>query len=256
MREQTENRDEEVIAGRNAVHEAIKSGREIECLLVARGERSGSAGVIIAACRDKGIPVKEVSPMKLDMKCPGVNHQGMVAVAAAHTYAELEDVFALAESRNEKPFLIICDEIEDPHNLGAIVRTAEATGVHGIIIPKRRNVGLTYSVSKAACGALEYMNVVRVPNLPAVIEDLKKRGVWIYGAVLDGEPWCTVDYSGGTALVIGSEGNGIGRLVSEKCDFYVTLPMAGEINSLNASVAASVLMYEVARQRKGIKAKG
>jgi len=255
MIERSENRDEEVIAGRNAINEAIKAGREIECILVARGDRNGSAGMIIATCRDKGIPIKEVAPQKLDMKCPGVNHQGMVAIAAAHAYAELEDIFTLAESRNEKPFIIICDEIEDPHNLGAIVRTAEATGVHGIIIPKRRNVGLTYSVSKAACGALEYMPVVRVPNLPSVIDDLKKRGVWIYGAEMVGEPWCNVDYTDGAAIVIGSEGNGIGRLVGEKCDFHVSLPMVGQINSLNASVAASVIMYEVARQRANIKSK-
>ena len=168
----------------------------------------------------------------------------------------MDDVFALAEERNEKPFIIICDELEDPHNLGAILRTAEATGVHGVIIPKRRNASLSYVVGKASAGAVEYVPVVRVANLAQTMEELKEKGIWFYGADMDGRSWCDVDYDGGVGLVIGSEGKGISRLVKEKCDFIVSMPMKGKINSLNASVAAGVLMYEVARQRAGIKAKG
>lgn len=190
------------------------------------------------------------------MMCNSSTHQGVAAYAASHEYASMEDVFALAEERGEKPFIIICDELEDPHNLGAILRTAEATGVHGVIIPKRRNASLSYVVGKASAGAVEYVPVVRVANLAQTMDELKERGIWFYGADMDGENWCGVDYDGGVGLVIGSEGKGISRLVKEKCDFIVSMPMKGKINSLNASVAAGVLMYEVARQRSGIKAKG
>ena len=224
---------DDLIIGRNAVSEALKSGRAIDTLLVAKGERNGSIGQILAKCRDLGVVIKEVDRKKLDMMCNSSTHQGVAAYAASHEYASMEDVFALAEERGEKPFIIICDELEDPHNLGAILRTAEATGVHGVIIPKRRNASLSYVVGKASAGAVEYVPVVRVANLAQ-----------------------TMDYDGGVGLVIGSEGKGISRLVKEKCDFIVSMPMKGKINSLNASVAAGVLMYEVARQRSGIKAKG
>lgn len=239
----------QLIIGRNAVLEALRSERAIDTLLVAKGERNGSIGRIIADCRNRGAVIKEVDKRKLDFLCGGGNHQGVAAYAASHEYAELEDIFSLAKERDENPFIIICDELEDPHNLGAIIRTAECAGAHGIIIPKRRSVSLTWAVSKASAGALEYMPVVRVTNLAAAIDELKERGVWIYSADMDGKPFFETDFSGAVGLVIGSEGNGVGKLIREKSDFIVSLPMKGKINSLNASVAAGILMYEVARQR-------
>ena len=254
-KESTEIR-EDLIIGRNAVSEALRSGRAIDTLLVAKGERNGSIGQIIAKCRDLGVVIKEVDRKKLDLICGGAVHQGVAAYAASHDYASIDDIFALAEERGEKPFIIICDELEDPHNLGAILRTAEATGAHGVIIPKRRNASLSYVVGKASAGAVEYVPVARVANIAQTIDELKEKGIWFYAADMDGQDWCSVDYDGGVGLVIGSEGRGISRLVKEKCDFIVSMPMKGKINSLNASVAAGVLMYEVARQRAGIKAKG
>lgn len=239
----------QLIIGRNAVLEALRSERAIDTLLVAKGERNGSIGRIIADCRNRGAVIKEVDKRKLDFLCGGGNHQGVAAYAASHEYAELEDIFSLAKERDEKPFIIICDELEDPHNLGAIIRTAECAGAHGIIIPKRRSVSLTWAVSKASAGALEYMPVARVTNLAAAIDELKERGVWIYSADMDGKPFFETDFSSAVGLVIGSEGNGVGKLIREKSDFIVSLPMKGKINSLNASVAAGILMYEVARQR-------
>lgn len=252
---QNDGRNADLIIGRNAVSEALRSERVIDTLLVARGERNGLIGRIIAECRDKNIVVKEVDKKKLDFLCGQGNHQGIAAYAAAHEYAEVEDIFALAEERGEDPFIIICDEIEDPHNLGAIIRTAETTGVHGIIIPKRRNASLSYAVGKTSAGAVEYVPVARVGNLAGTIEELKKRGLWVYTADMDGHNWCETDFSGPVALIVGSEGNGVSRLIKEKSDFVVSLPMRGKITSLNASVAAGILMYEVARQRLGIKAK-
>ena len=239
----------QLIIGRNAVLEALRRERAIDTLLVAKGERNGSIGRIIADCRNRGAVIKEVDKRKLDFLCGGGNHQGVAAYAASHEYAELEDIFSLAKERDENPFIIICDELEDPHNLGAIIRTAECAGAHGIIIPKRRSVSLTWAVSKASAGALEYMPVARVTNLAAAIDELKERGVWIYSADMDGKPFFETDFSGAVGLVIGSEGNGVGKLIREKSDFIVSLPMKGKINSLNASVAAGILMYEVARQR-------
>lgn len=240
---------QDLIIGRNAVAEALKSGRTIDSLLVARGERGGSIGKIIGQCRDKGIVVKETDVRKLDKICGGSNHQGVAAWAAAHEYSSIEDILRNAEEKGEQPFVIICDEIEDPHNLGAIIRTADACGAHGIIIPKRRGVSLTYAVGKVSAGAVEYVPVAKVANLPSAIEELKEKGFWVYGADMNGTRWDQQDYSGSVALVIGSEGKGISRLVREKCDFVVSLPMKGKINSLNASVAAGILMYEIAKHR-------
>lgn len=255
MEKKNDRENTDLIIGRNAVSEALKSERAIDTLLVLRGERNGSIGRIIAECRDKGIVVKEVDKKKLDFMCGHGNHQGVAAYAAVHEYAEVEDIFALAQERGEEPFIIICDELSDPHNLGAIIRTAECTGAHGVIIPKRRNASLTWAVGKSSAGAVEYVPVARVGNLASTIEDLKKRGLWVYCADMDGSNWCQTDFSGGVALVVGSEGSGVSRLIKEKSDFVLSLPMRGKITSLNASVAASVLMYEVARQRLGIKAK-
>ncbi|MFO7161394.1 MAG: 23S rRNA (guanosine(2251)-2'-O)-methyltransferase RlmB, partial [[Clostridium] cellulosi] len=210
----------------------------------------GPVGRIVSLCREKGVTIKDVSPAKLDALCAGLNHQGVAAIAAAHEYSTVEDILKRAEKKKEPPFIIIADEINDPHNLGAIIRTAEAAGAHGIIIPKRGAVGLTAAVGKASCGALEYMPVARVSNLVSTVEELKKMNIWIYGAAMSGQPYYQTDFSGACALVIGSEGFGISRLLREKCDFLVSLPMRGKIESLNASVAAGILMYEIVRRRE------
>lgn len=244
-----EQTQQDLIIGRNAVAEVIKSGREIDKLFIAKGERAGIIGKFAAQCREKGAVVKEVDSKKLDAMCGGANHQGVAASVASHTYASVEDILNAAREKNEPPFIIVCDELEDPHNLGAIIRTAEAAGAHGVIIPKRRSASLSYAVGKTSAGALEYMPVARVSNLAAVLEDLKKEGCWVYGADMDGTDYRKAALSGAAVLVIGSEGQGMGRLIREKCDFLLSLPMKGKINSLNASVAAGILMYEIAAQR-------
>lgn len=240
-----------IIAGRNPVMEALRSGREIDRLLVAHGQATGSVAAIIAKCRDRGILVKEVSPAKLDYLTGGANHQGVAVLIATQEYSTVEDILNSAKEKKEQPFIIICDEIEDPHNLGAIIRTAEATGVHGIIIPKRRSASLNVTVAKAASGALEYMKVARVTNIASEIERLKEEGIWVFGADMDGEDYSLTDFNCPCALVIGNEGKGIGNLVAKKCDKIVSLPMMGQINSLNASVAAGVLMYAAVKSRTG-----
>lgn len=244
-----DNQRNDIIAGRNPVMEAIRSGRSIESILVAKGERNGSVVAIIAKAKQKNIPVKDVDSKKLDFLAKGVNHQGIVAQCAVKEYSTLEDIFALAEERGESPFIIVLDKIEDPHNLGAIIRTAECAGAHGVIIPERRSAGLSYTVEKTSAGALEYMPVVRVKNISAVLQKLKDKGIWVYGADMDGEHYKKVNFDGAVALVIGNEGKGISPLVAKDCDVIVSLPMKGKINSLNASVAAGILMYEIADKR-------
>ncbi|MBQ4313156.1 MAG: 23S rRNA (guanosine(2251)-2'-O)-methyltransferase RlmB [Clostridia bacterium] len=244
----------DIVAGRNSVREAILSGRPIDSVMIAKGERQGSLHSIIQLAKQNGIPVREVAPIKLDSLCPGGHHQGICASTAAHDYASVEDIFALAESRGEPPFIILADGIADPHNLGAIIRTAEAVGAHGVIVPKRRATGLTWTVGKASAGALEYIPVARVSNLAQCIDELKKRGVWICAADMDGESWCGANLSGAIGLVIGGEDGGVSRLVREKCDFIISMPMFGRINSLNASCACAVTLYEIARQRHAIPA--
>lgn len=244
-----DNQRNDIIAGRNPVMEAIRSGRSIESILVAKGERSGSVVAIIAKAKQKNIPVKDVDSKKLDFLAKGVNHQGIVAQCAVKEYSALEDIFALAEERGESPFIIVLDKIEDPHNLGAIIRTAECAGAHGVIIPERRSAGLSYTVEKTSAGALEYMPVVRVKNISAVLQKLKDKGIWVYGADMDGEHYKKVNFDGAVAIVIGNEGKGISPLVAKDCDVIVSLPMKGKINSLNASVAAGILMYEIADKR-------
>lgn len=253
MSEQFE-KGSDVIAGRNPVTEALRSGRAIESVLIAKGELNGSVKVIAAKAKALKIPIKEVDRKKLDALCGGATHQGVVALAAIKEYASVDDIFALAAAKNEAPFIIVLDEIEDAHNLGAIIRTAECAGAHGIIIPKRRAVGLTYAVGKTSAGAYEYMPVARVTNIPQTLKKLKDKGCWIYGADMSGSVYAEQSLTGPAALVIGNEGSGIGRLVREQCDVILSLPMQGKINSLNASVAAGILMYEFARQRLGIKA--
>ena len=235
-----------IICGKNPVLEALRSGREIDRLLVAHGAAGGSLSEIIAKCSKKGVLIKEVSPQKLDFYCGGANHQGVAVMFASHEYCTTDDILAIAKEKNEDPFIVICDEIEDPHNLGAIIRTAEACSVHGIIIPKRRSASLNATVSKTSAGALEYMKVARVTNIPSTIDELKSKGVWVFGADMNGEDYTLTDYRLPCAIVIGNEGKGIGTLVAKKCDKIISLPMYGKINSLNASVAAGVLMYRVA----------
>ncbi len=240
----------EIIEGRNAVIEALRAGRAIDKIFIAKGEVDKTLGHIASGAREKGIVVVEADRRKLDFMSRTHAHQGVIALVAVREYCSVEDILAIAEERGEAPFVIICDEISDPHNLGAIIRTAECSGAHGVIIPKRRSAGLTTIVDKSSAGAAEHMAIARVPNIPTVIKELKDKGLWIYGTAADGQSdiWHT-DFTGAAALVIGSEGDGMGRLVRESCDFIVSLPMKGQIGSLNASAAASILMYEVLRQR-------
>lgn len=246
--ERTERDD--LIIGRNAVREALKAERPAECLMVQRGDKKGAVAPLVAQCIEKKIPVKEVDIKKLDFMCGHSNHQGVILIAAAKEYSTLEDIFENAESKNEQPFIIICDGLEDPHNLGAVIRSAEAAGAHGVVIPSRRSTGLGYTVGKSSAGALEYMPVARVTNLNVAIEEMKKRGVWVYAADMDGKPYYETDMSGAIAIIVGSEGKGVGRLVKENADIVVSIPMKGKINSLNASVAASILMFEASKTRK------
>ena len=249
MAEQQKENRSEVIAGRNPVSEALRGSRPIDKIMVARGEKSGAVVGILAKAREKKIPVKEVDRQKLDYLSGGAVHQGIIAFAAVKEYCTVEDIFACASERGEAPFIIVLDEVEDPHNLGAIIRTAECAGVHGVIVPKRRSAGLSYTVGKASAGAIEYMNVARVTNIAATIDDLKARGVWVYGADMNGTDYERCDFAGPCAIVIGNEGKGISRLVREKCDVIVSLPMKGRISSLNASVAAGILMYQAMKNR-------
>ena len=246
--EENRKNGNDLIVGRNCLNEALRSGRPIDKLFVAKGA-GGSLAPMVAKAKQCGAVIKEVDTKKLDSLSGGANHQGVVAFASAKEYVSVEDILEIAKEKGEPPFMIILDEIEDPHNLGAIIRTAECTGVHGVIIPKRRSAGLSLTADKASAGALEYVPVARVTNIAQTIDMLKENGVWVYGADMDGQSYCRADLKGASALVIGNEGKGIGRLVREKCDCILSLPMSGRINSLNASVAAGVLMYEFARQR-------
>ncbi len=246
-----ENDREDLIEGRNAVTEALRAGRNIDKIYIAKGEVDKTLGHIASKARDMGIVVVEADRRKLDSMSVTHAHQGVVALAAVREYSSIDDILRIAEEKGEPPFVIVCDEISDPHNLGAIIRTAECVGAHGIIIPKRRSAGLTSIVGKTSAGAVEHMAVARVSNLPAAIKELKARGLWVYGTAADAQSgmWDT-DLSGAVCLVIGSEGDGMGRLVTENCDFLISIPMHGKVNSLNASAAASILMYEVLRQRR------
>ncbi|MBQ3264538.1 MAG: 23S rRNA (guanosine(2251)-2'-O)-methyltransferase RlmB [Ruminococcus sp.] len=241
--------NDELLIGRNPITEALSAGRSIIKIMIAKGSTTGAAVEIAAKAKKAGIPVQEVERKKLDFMTGGAAHQGVAALCAVKDYASVEDILLLAEKREEAPFIIILDEIEDPHNLGAIIRSAECAGAHGVIIKKRRSAGLTYTAYKASAGALEYLPVARVTNIADTIDELKSRNIWIYGADMNGEDYRKTDFSGGVALVIGNEGKGLSRLVREKCDVIVSLPLKGNINSLNASVAAGILMYKVAETR-------
>ena len=237
-----------LLIGRNPVTEALKSGRGIDRLLMVKGAE-GSAIKIEGMAREKRIEIQYVRRSALDRITDGAAHQGVAAYVSDYQYAEVEDILAKAGEKGEAPFLVLLDGIEDPHNLGAIIRTADAAGAHGIVIPKRRAVAVTPTVEKAAAGAAEYASIARVTNIGRTIEDLKEKGIWTAAADMSGASVWESDLSGPIAIVIGNEGHGISRLVREKCDFTVSLPMLGNINSLNASNAAALLMYEVVRQR-------
>ncbi|WP_249333302.1 MULTISPECIES: 23S rRNA (guanosine(2251)-2'-O)-methyltransferase RlmB [Zhenhengia] len=238
-----------MLFGRNSVLEVLKSGRDIEKILVQKGQMEGSIKKIMGDAKQRGIVVQEVEKTKLDEMCNMEKHQGVVAYVSAHKYVEIDEILNDAKSKGEDPFILILENIQDPHNLGAIIRSAHNAGVHGIIISKRRAVGLTSTVSKASAGAIEYTKVAKVSNIAQTIEELKAKGIWVACADMDGEIIYTDNLRGPIGIVIGSEGEGVSKLVKSKCDFVVRIPMYGKVTSLNASVAASILAYEVVRQR-------
>ena len=245
-----EKKETNQIEGRNAVLEALKHGVPIDKVFIKKGEYSGSLRIIIAKAREAGVVVSETNKIKLDEISQSRNHQGVIAVCPVKEYADIQDIFDKAREKKEKPFVIILDSITDTYNLGAIIRSADACGAHGVIIPKRRAATMTGMVSKASAGAVEHVHVARVPNIAATVDYLKKRGIWIVCADVNGTEFYKARVDDAVALVIGGEGAGVGRLIKEKCDYVVKIPMYGAIPSLNASVAAGVLMYEIVRQRR------
>ncbi len=241
---------EELIVGRNSVREALKSGRPINKLLLSRGEKHGSILEIINLARQQGLVVQEIDPAKLESISGGIRHQGIAALVSPVPYADVDTILGDAYNRSEDPFLVLLDELEDPHNVGAILRTADAAGVHGVLLPQRRSCSLSAAVAKTSAGAVEYMPVARIGNITQTIEKLKKRGLWVVGADAEAEKdYFNVDLTGPLLVIVGNEGKGLGRLVKEQCDYLVRIPMRGRISSLNASVACSLLLYEVLRQR-------
>ncbi len=248
LNEKTEQNNEYILTGRNPIREALINHHDLEKLLVQKGELSGSAREIVQKAKEQKIQIQVVEKSRLDAVAP--NHQGLVAFASAYQYSSVDDILNTASEKGEDPFLILLDGITDPHNLGAIIRTAECTGVHGIIIPQHRSVGLTPSAVKSSAGAVEYVKVARVSNLARTIEYLQEKNIWLYAVTMNGNDYRKTDFTGGVALVIGAEEDGISRLVAEKCDYTVSLPMKGKIESLNASVAAGIMMYRVLECRK------
>ena len=243
-----DNQETNLIYGKNAVTETLNSGREIDTVYIQKG---AALSKIVALAKKNGVVIKEVSDERLTAICGTPKHGGTAAELAAASYSTVEDILANAEQRGKPPFIIIADEIEDPHNLGAIIRTAEAAGADGLIIPKRRSAGLTAVVAKTSAGAVAHLPVARVPNIPSVLKELKKRGIWVFGTAADGgTSLYDADLKGPAAIVIGSEGSGMTRLTAETCDFLVSIPMRGKLNSLNASAAAAILLYEAVRQRR------
>ena len=241
---------EDIVIGRNSVLELIKSGKDINKLYIQKGNRHGSINEIISRARENKIVIKEVEKNKLDEMCENQNHQGVIATVPPFEYSDIDDILNLAKQKNEDPFIIILDEIEDPHNLGSIIRTAECVGAHGVIIPKRRSAEVNSTVNKSSAGAVQYVKVARVNNLNDTIKYLKENDVWIYGTDAGAKSYYNEqNYKGGVAIVIGSEGYGMNKLVAKNCDFLVKIPMKGKVNSLNASVSAAIMMYEVLNQR-------
>lgn len=239
-----------LIEGRNAVMEALRAGTSIDKIYLQKGETDRTLGHIASTAREKGIVVVDADKRKLDFMSRTKAHQGVIALASVREYVSVEDILDIARQKGENPLLVVCDEISDPHNLGAIIRTAECAGAHGVIIPKRRSAGLTSIVGKTSAGAVSYVPVARVPNIAALLKDLQKAGVWVFGTAAEGSTTLyDADLRGSAAIVIGSEGDGMSRLVREGCDFLVSIPMKGKISSLNASAAAAILLYEAVRQR-------
>ena len=249
-----ENEFNDQVEGRNAVLELLESDRDINKIFISDGERHGSINKIIALAKEKKVIINEVSKAKLNQMSQTENNQGVIAIVPPFNYCEIEDILDLAKDRNEKPFVLILDGIEDPHNLGSIIRTAETAGVHGIIIPKRRAANVNSTVAKVSAGAVEYMKIARVNNISDAINTLKENDIWICGTDMNTDKYYyDEDFTGGIGIVIGSEGYGMSRLVKENCDFLVKIPMKGKITSLNASVSAGIVMYEVVKQRIRIK---
>lgn len=246
--EEKEISAEGLVFGRNAVKELLSSGRDIDKIMTARGDRDGSISVLVSEALTRKIPVLDIDRKKLDQMTGGANHQGIVAMAAMRNYVTIDDILAYAAEKNEAPMIAVCDSVEDPHNLGAMIRSAECAGFHGLIITKRHSATLTATVAKASAGAIEHLPIAKVANLPTAIEELKEKGVWIYGADMDGSVYYETDLSGAIAIVMGNEGKGLSRLVEEKCDFRLSIPMYGNINSMNVSAAAAVLFCEAAKQ--------
>lgn len=241
---------EDIVIGRNAVIETLKGDRTVEALYISNSKLEGSINTIVSIAKEKKILIKEVDKRKLDSMCEGEAHQGVIAKITPYRYSEVSDILALAEKRGEAPFIVILDEIEDPHNLGSIVRTAELFGVHGIIIPKRRSASVSTTVYKSSVGAIEHVKIAKVTNINTVIEELKEQGIWVYGADIRATEYSyQVDFSGPCAIIIGNEGKGISKLTVQKCDKLIKIPMVGKINSLNASVAGGIIMYEVLKGR-------
>lgn len=241
---------EDIVIGRNAVIETLKGDRTVETLYISNSKLEGSINTIVSIAKEKKILIKEVDKRKLDSMCEGEAHQGVIAKITPYRYSEVSDILALAEERGEAPFIVILDEIEDPHNLGSIVRTAELFGVHGIIIPKRRSASVSTTVYKSSVGAIEHVKIAKVTNINTVIEELKEQGIWVYGADIRATEYSyQVDFSGPCAIIIGNEGRGISKLTVQKCDKLIKIPMVGKINSLNASVAGGIIMYEVLKGR-------
>ena len=247
-----EEEDETRLEGRNAITEALRAGRTIDKVFIADGEIDRGLQRLAAECKEAGAVIVPVDRRKLDLMSTTHSHQGIIAQAAAHEYATIDDILEEAANRGQAPLIVICDELSDPHNLGAIMRSAECAGAHGVVIPKRRSVGLTATVAKASAGAIEYMKVARVTNINNAINELKEKGVWVFGTAAEGSvPMYKADLTGPAAIVIGNEGDGMSQLVRKNCDMLVHIPMSGRITSLNASTAASILLYEAVRQRLG-----
>ena len=247
-----ETENDGVIEGRNAVIEALRAGTALDKIYIMKGETDSALGHIASTAREKGIVVVDADRRKLDGMSRTHSHQGVIALAAVREYTSVDDILNIAREKGENPLIVVCDELSDPHNLGAVIRTADAAGAHGVIIPKRRSAGLTAVVGKTSAGAVAHVPVARVPNLPALLKELKEAGVWVFGTAANGTtPLYQADLKGPAAIVIGSEGAGMGRLVAECCDFKVSIPMRGKLNSLNASAAAAILLYEAVRQRLG-----
>ncbi len=245
--------DENLVVGRNAVRELLKSARSIDKIFVLKGEREGSITMLVAQAIEAGIPVVECEKQKLDNMTGGMVHQGIVAMASAKEYVSVEDILEIAEERGEKPLILIADGVEDPHNLGAIIRVAEGAGFHGLIIPKRRASGVTAVVEKASAGALEHLAVAKVANLASAVQKLKELGVWVYAAEAGGTPYYDVDFAGPAAIIVGSEGFGVSKLLKDLSDFNVSIPMYGKVTSFNVSCAAAVIVCEAARSHRALK---